>query len=469
MMIKKWVSGVSVALAAMTCSACSLGGLMGGNSSSSAPSVERAYNTAATLLNYDENDERMDIFAYYPDNTKEGMQYAKEAGISHFLLTRDREYISSKPEAVQATMALAAEQGIRCFPFTGHLGMDNDQQFKREISPWLYSDDVAGIYYYDEPYMQNLDDIGNRVPFFEENFEGKIFLSALHASPVVNHVTWGSTATYNEYVTTFCEKVLGRMSADTKKILMVDCYPLAEELGEYQIVPYHLYTMMEIAANAKDYGAEACLSVQTLEHTVANGATLFPAPTVEAMRLQIYSLLSFGYKRYALYCYDTRPDAEGEDNRMGMVQDGEKTPTYSVVKQVNEEILALDNVYLSFDWQGIIPVVATDDQKANFKQLTAYGKYVFSEGDTQVLDELTSDNNLLCGVFQDEAGNEGYALTNYCSPREGVTANACLRFSDCDKAIVYHNGEKREVDLTDSELTLTMNACDGVFVIPYKA
>lgn len=466
-MDKKWISSVSLVLACCTSAACMSFG--GKESSSNIPSIERAYNTAATLLNYEENDQRMDIFAYYPDNTENGMRLAKEAGISHFLLTRDREYISSNPDAVQNTIALAAEQGILSIPFTGHLGIDNDQQFKREVSPWLYSDDVAGIYYYDEPYMQNLPDIGNRVPFFEENFKGKIFLSALHASPVVSHPTWGSTATYNEYVSTFCEQVLGRMSADTKKILMVDCYPLAEEWGEYGILPYHLYTMMEIAANAKDYGAEACLSVQTLEHTVGNGATLFPAPTIEAMRLQIYSLLSFGYKRYALYCYDTRPDVPGEDNRMGMVQDGEETPTYSVVKQVNEEILAFDNVYLSFDWQGIIPVTPTDDQKSNFKQLTSYGKYIFSEGDTQVLDELTSDNNILCGVFQDEAGNEGYALTNYCSPREGKTANVQLRFSDCDKAIVYQNGQKRIVDLANNTLAFTMNTCDGAFVIPYKA
>ncbi len=419
-------------------------------------------------MNYDENKERMDIYAYYPDDTATGMRLAKEAGISHFLLTRDGEYISSEPELVENTIKMAAAEGIKSFPFTGHLGIDNDRQFDKDLFPWLYSDDVAGIYYYDEPFMPSISDLSDRVPFFEENFKGKTYLAALMASPVVSSSMWHSDATYAEYVSTYCEEVLDRLDKDSQKILMVDCYPLAKEWGTYQLLPYHLYTMMEIAANAKDHDAEACLSVQTLEHSVGNGATYHPAPTVETMRLQIYSLLSFGYKRYALYCYDTRPDIPGEDNIQGMVEGGEATSIYPIVKQVNEEILAFDNVYLSFEWDGIIPVVVTKVQRANFQQLTGYGKYVLTTDDTVILNEITSDNNLLCGVFQDEAGNEGYALTNYCSPWEPVTANAQFTFDDCNKAIVYHNGKKKIMDLTDNQLTLTLNACDGAFVIPYK-
>ena len=48
-----------------------------------------------------------------------------------------------------------------------------------------------------------------------------------------------------------------------------------------------------------------------------------------------------------------------EDNRLAMVENSEKTIIYDRVKQVNEEVLAFDHVYMAFDWQGLIPLSAT--------------------------------------------------------------------------------------------------------------
>ncbi len=488
-MNKKWISGVSIALAAMTCSACSLGGLMGGNSSSgngdssgkpnsNGATASREYNLASTLLNYDEkeNDLNMDIYAYYPDDTETGMQLAAEAGITDFLLTRNHEYITTNPEAVQSTIEMASKVGIKCFPFTGHIGIDSDDQLKAE---WLYNDNISGIYYYDEPFMPQLPDLGNRVDFFERNFPGKTFLVALQPASVTSHPLWaanqGSGINYEEYVTTYCNEVFDRMGEDTKKVLMADCYPIKVEKNVSSIKPSHLYNLMEIAAQAKDNGAIANLAVQTLEHAVGiqegapNSGTLLPAPTVESMRFQIYTLLSFGFKSYTLYCYDTRPDVPGEDNRLGMVENGRATTIYPVVKKVNKEILSFDHVYLSFEWDGVIPVVPTKDQRTNFGQLTSFGRYILTAEDTKVLNDITSDNNIVCGVFQDEAGNEAYAITNYCAPYDGVTANVQLTFDNCDKAIVYLNGTKSVMDVKNGKLSLAMSACDGAFVIPYKA
>ncbi len=483
-MTKKWISGIAIALACVSLVACGGGKSNGDTESSNKPnsstggdSANRTYNLATTLLNYDEkeNDLNMDIYAYYPDNTATGMQLAKEAGITDFLLTRNGEYITTNPDAVQHTIDLAAEAGIKCFPFTGHIAINSDDQLKAE---WLYSDNISGIYYYDEPFMPQLPDLGNRVEFFEKNFPGKTFLVALQPASVTSHPLWaandGTGINYEEYITTYCNEVFDRMGEGTKKVLMADCYPIKKEKNELSIKPSHLYNLMELAAQAKDNGAIANLAIQTLEHTVSSGATLYPAPTLQSMRFQIYPLLSFGFKAYTLYTYDTRPDAyQGdvmiEENIMGLVENGRATATYPIVKQVNKEILSFDHVYLSFDWEGIIPVVPTKDQRTNFQQLTGFGRYVLEAQDTKVLNEITSDNNILCGVFQDEAGNEAYAITNYCAPWLETVAKTQLTFDGCDKAIVYLNGEKSVMNLTDGKLALSLNACDGAFVIPYKA
>ncbi len=471
-MNKKFISGITVAMATMMLAACG-GGTTGGNGSSTpAGNTGRGHNTAATLLDYDakENDVSMDIFAYYPDNTENGMKLAKEAGITDFLLTRNGEYITTAPDKVQATIEMAAKYGIKSFPFTGHI-IDSDAGLMRENAPWLYdNDNISGIYYYDEPLMDQIPKLKERIEFFEENFPGKTYLVALHPSTVVDNIVWNSDANYEEYVYTVCTELLDNLSEDSRKILMADCYPLIYERGEYSIKPSHLYNLMELAVQAKDHGAEANLAIQTLWHTVGNGSMEYPQPTVNSIRMQAYSLLSFGYKNYTLYCYDTRPDVPNmEENIMGMVENGEKTPVYDAVKQVNQEILSYDHVYLSFDWDGIIPVVPTNDERANYGQLKSFGKYVLSAEDTKVLTSIDSDNNIICGVMSDEAGNEGYALTNYTNPWNGKTALVDMTFDDCNKAIVYINGEKSVVDLTNGVLELELAPCDGAFVIPYKA
>ncbi len=458
--MKKYLSLLSLALAGTLFVGC--GG--GGKDST----TSRDHNTATTLVDYDaQADKSMDVYAYYPDDTESGMQLAKELGITHFLLTRDREYITTAPDKVQKTIALAGKYGIKSFPFTGHLSIDSDVGFSAE---WLHDENVAGIYYYDEPYYDTVFTLGNRVEYFNRNFQDKTYLVALGSAGMVVHPTWHSDANYEEFVYTYCMEVLDRLDEGMQKVLMADCYPIKIEKSEYSISTHHLYTLMELAAQAKEFGAETNLAVQTLEHTVGNGATHFPAPTVEMMRFQIYPLLSFGFKGFTYYTYETRPTnaGSGEVNLMGLVKDGQKTEIYDVVKQVTDEVLSYDHVYLSFEWDGVIPLTPTNEQRSIFGQVKDFGRYVLTAEDTKVLKALDSDNNILCGVMRDEAGNEGYSLSNYTAPWDGNTALVNMTFDDCNKAIVYHNGEKSVATLKNGVLELELAPCDGAFVIPYK-
>ena len=57
---------------------------------------------------------------------------------------------------------------------------------------------------------------------------------------------------------------------------------------------------------------------------------------------------------------------------------------------------------------------------------------------------------------------------NYANPVNGKTDEVTLKFDDCDKALVYHNGKCSTVDISDNTLTITLGNSEAAFVIPYK-
>ena len=245
---------------------------------------------------------------------------------------------------------------------------------------------------------------------------------------------------------------------------MADCYPIVMDRGQKVVKPSHLYNLAVLAQNAKDHNAKLNLAIQVLDHIT------YTVPTLEDIRFQVNSLLAFGFDGYTLYTFDTRPSTPYEDNRLGMVKDGEKTEIYDRAKQVNDEIRSFDHVYSCFDWKGVIPVVVNkNEERMNWGSLTSYeGDIVLSVADTKVLSDITTSGNTLCGVFYDNSGNEAFTIMNYANPVNGKTDEVTLKFDDCNKALVYHNGKCSSVDISDNTLTITLGNSEAAFVIPYK-
>lgn len=455
--MKKKIIAAMTAIATFSLVACS----GGGTSMSDSTNKKRGYNEIGTLENYDSG-KKIDIWAYYPDDTESGMKLLKEAGIDSILMTRDGEYITTNPSQVKKIIERAAEYGVNAMPYTGHIGLESDDCISAD---WLKSyDNINGLYMYDEPYMDMLTKLGARVPYFMKNFPGKKYVVALHPATVVDHNTWNSDADYEEYVGTYCNKVLDKLDDDFEKILMADCYPIIMDKGQKTIKPSHLYNLAVLAQNAKDHNAKLNLAIQVLDHIT------YTVPTLEDVRFQVNSLLAFGFDGYTLYTFDTRPSNQYEENRLGMVKDGEKTEIYDRVKQVNDEVRSFENVYACFDWAGIIPVVTDKkEERSNWASLTSYdGDIVMAAEDTKILSEISAARNTLCGVFYDKSGNEAFCVMNYANPANGYTDEVTMKFDGCDKALVYHNGQSSTVDLTDNVFTYTLGNSECVFVIPYK-
>jgi hypothetical protein len=307
-----------------------------------------------------------------------------------------------------------------------------------------------------------IDHIADRVPFFEEYFKGEKFVAALHPSTCVSTNGWPVDVNYEQYVESYCTKVLDQMSQDTYKLLMADVYPIVAKGASKEIKVSHLYNLAVLATSAKDHGAHTNLAIQTLDHMH------YTVPTLADVRFQVYSALAFGFDGYTLYTFDTRPSTDKEENRLGLVQNGEKTVIYDRVKAVNDEVLAFDHVYKAFDWQGIIPVRVTKENASAYNLLEKSDKYILPQESSNVLKGIETNNNVLCGVFEDKNKNEGFMIMNYSCSGSPCTAEVKLSLIDCNKAIVYINGQKEIIDVKQNTLTLSLTEGNGAFVIPYK-
>ena len=141
------------------------------------------------------------------------------------------------------------------------------------------------------------------------------------------------------------------------------------------------------------------------------------------------------------------------------------TELYGWAKELNAEIKKFDNVYLSFDWQGVYPVVGSENESGF---VPAYDRLQSPLSSLSCASAVTATQDTLVGQFQDENGNDGLIVTNYSDPAVGLNDEVSITFQDANRALVYRNGERTVYVLQDGVLDLTLEAGEGVFVIPVK-
>jgi hypothetical protein len=177
------------------------------------------------------------------------------------------------------------------------------------------------------------------------------------------------------------------------------------------------------------------------------------------------------------------------------------TALYDRVKKVNSEYAVWDSVYNNFTWQGYaaLDFGQTDNSLFNYKAnallenlsynvaVNQYGglqSVAMSDG-SKSTDSANNAKDLLVGMFKDNGGNMAFMLTNAASAVNTYNSAkkyyANLTYSMVDigttltfdagyvGAIVIKNGVKTYYPLTNNQLTLTVGAWEGVFVIPVKA
>ena len=128
-------------------------------------------------------------------------------------------------------------------------------------------------------------------------------------------------ASYEEYLRKFGEIPLPQIS--------FDFYPI----WDYDIRPTWYYTLEAVRRESLRTGVPFWAFVLSTPHVG------YPQPTLEMLRLQIYSNLAYGAQAIQYFTFRTPPPDDTYDYHNGPITlEGQKTETYNIVRDMNREL-----------------------------------------------------------------------------------------------------------------------------------
>ncbi len=160
--------------------------------------------------------------------------------------------------------------------------------------------------------------------------------------------------------------------ADDIDIPMIsfDRYPVILDTITFQpkLMPDWFYTLKIMAREAKRTNKELWAFASSTE--ITNAGTYNPVPTMNGLRLQMYTNLAYGTQTLQYYTYKH----VRSHGKAPLAADGSKTISYYMIKKMNEELIALSPVFFrsKVNWvahTGIIPYGATELDKSKLPKI----------------------------------------------------------------------------------------------------
>lgn len=316
---------------------------------------------------------------------------------------------------------------------------------------------VVGMNFYDEPQKEHFSYIADYVDDFEKHYPDLTF--GVNLFPYYAGVTTLGFDSYEEYIDTFCDEVLSKVNG--KKQLSVDFYPLMHRAGKNYLASSWFRNLEVIANKAKEINADTHFFIQGTAYGSSNRS-----PSEEDLRFQFYVNMAYGIRNFSYYTYQTwSPDSgvfmEGQTALVDL--NGNKTERWTYAQTVNKEILNFDHIYLSYNWQDTMAILGTeneDEYNLNFDNL--------KDNNTSLpgINSCSATQDTLIGYFLDDESNKGYIVTNATDPSDDLFDTVTINFKDATHALVYKRGQRVIEELKNNQLTINLQAGQGVFVIP---
>ena len=399
--------------------------------------------------------------------TNERLAELKAAGITK-IMGIDPQWTGAEYGGIIGMLDRAAAYGIDVI--VDLRGWDGTADYAWKNSngePVCYLRDVVaheallGFVMYDEPSTSQFDELAElKAKFDALKREGvipedKLFFVNLYGSSAAASAL-GITYLIENYETHYVQKFLDKLGVE---VLSWDSYPLVGEDG----MRLGYFQNFEIMASKK---VPMWYTMLSSGHNTTS--THYEVPTAEDLRWQMAVAMTYGVQNIDHYVYTSHED---DYSCMYDLDTGAVTDLYYDVKDVNNEYLAWDNIYMAYNWVG----VAKHSANSNDAMLDALNKCIniASYGVSQV----ESGENLLIGVFENN-GNKAYMVTNAGSTTSttvgdgkafttnDTTVTLTLDAADYKCAAIIDNGEISYVAVNNNTVTLTVEAYEGVFVIP---
>ena len=385
-----------------------------------------------------------------PINTLEDYRLAKDMGLTHLFI--DQYFAKKGTQDYEDILGFCETVGLKAI-----IGMGGNVDSEKPVDTTDYSvyPAVDMVNYWDEPTIGKLGIVKEQALEHEELYKGKRDVT-FYANLDPN----GGGGDMEEYVKTYCEDILSVVSG--KKILSTDVYPLLGKNNAHSVSGIWLPRLELIANYAKQYDCETHFFVQSYWSAATGTREL---ESIDDLRYQFYVNMAYGMQGFTYFTY-THSFIEGFGG--GCVEretSGKTTKIYDWAKKVNSELTAFDHVYLSFDWNGTMPIVGTgnpDEENAHFMSLKS------PLAALECANSVTATQDTLVGQFKDADGNDGLMVTNYTDPLDLADDIVSFNFKNANRAMVYRGGKRKIYEVKDGKLDVRLAPGEGVFVIPVK-
>ena len=316
---------------------------------------------------------------------------------------------------------------------------------------------VLGFLMYDEPCATEFDNLADLKAKFDAVMPAdKLFYVNLFPSCAAKSSLYGGWTIGKNYETHYVQQFLDKLGVE---VLSWDNYSLLDGNG---IRTDYFYNFEVMASKT----AEKWYTMLSSGHSTTT--TSYATPTADELRWQMAVAMTYGVQNIDHYTYVSH-----EDDYSCMVEYDTWKPTalYYDILQVDNEYLAWDNIYMAYNWIG----VGTYSANSNNSMLTQLENSLnlANHGITAT----SASENLLIGVFENN-GNKAYMVTNAGSAGSTTVGDGknfsmadtsvtlTLAAGDYKCAAVIDNGEITYVAVNNNQVTLNVEAYEGVFVIP---
>ena len=383
---------------------------------------------------------------------------------------------NNNPQALSEHLRLGGEHGVKIYAMLNSTKVAGSAEEVNEN--WLdsYADyeGLGGFCYMDEPGQGAYEGLGLLAENHEENYSDIDYYVNLYPTTFFGANAENTGLSYAEYVEKFCDTCLTKLDK-TRRILSFDHYCMSLGANGGYLSEMWLETVETIARYGKQYDAMTHAFFLTTKHYA------YLAQTYESLRYQANVYMAYGIQGFSHFTYAGGFNDYPVDPGTGLpVGDGR---LYYDMAQLNGELLAWDDIFLSFDWKEVMHVTGSD----NLAQSASYANPVLSFArdavdELEYVTEVTATKDTIIGSFEDADGNIGLMVTNFDFPSEVTglddevadapdfstlgTDVVTLTIPGANTALIVRNGELTEEPVTDGKIELAIEPSGAAFVIP---
>ena len=344
------------------------------------------------------------------------------------------------------------------------VGIDEKEEFEKiiadmfsEDNPYIDHPAYGGNFGHDEPNKQEMEKIVWQVELYQKYVKqnglvgGEPYINLNPCYVTGKGLSLDNDMTYADYVDWYFEHL-----APLLGYVSWDFYPfVANNYDGSYIRNMYLYNFEIMAKKCKETGYE----LRTMIQSVGDWTGIRSMTSIGDYRLQIASAMAFGAKEIAYYSY-----CGGSEEGILNYNTGEYSWKYEAVKTANNEVHAMEDAYLHFDWDGVMYHNA-DELYDN----QCFANITSPMESHKRIKSIEATEDTLVGVFKDDQGMDAFMIVNFTDPYFDKDSEVTVQFKDAKALLMYRLGQKVVVDLPkDGSYTFKMYPGEGRFVIPLK-